>query len=293
MTETVGVRSKNREGMVTKKDKKSDNKGGKSTSKKVSVAKEPRKNKGINKTCEVTAVVQEGNKNTALESKRTSRKGKKNSSDATSVEEKNVQTACDGADHLANNSNTEFAQILDAEDLGKSSEGHKILKRSGESSKRAKKALSQRHRFGSNVITQRTETEIGCSSTDQKKKRLTFQSHSALSPPCNDKEVSCRHNKRTYEDNREKMPKKKVKFSIEAMTKENYDDNDEDTRIDQSFDVIQGARDQLEPKVPIKVDKSISSPSGCIFKKCDTSSTIHCAFCQSFEESEVHLSSEI
>ncbi|KAL8468583.1 hypothetical protein ACS0TY_031684 [Phlomoides rotata] len=284
VTETMGVRSNNREGRVKRKDKTSDNKGGTSTSKKVSVAKEPRKNKRTNKTCEVTAVVQEGNKDSPLNFKRTSIKGKKVPSDAASVEEKNVPTLCDATEHLANNSNPTIAQIIDSEDVGKSSEGGRNLKKSGKSNKRAKKALAQSQKFGSEIITQRTETEKGCSSTEQRNKGLISQSHTDLSPSCNEKEVLVRCNKRTYKEHREKMPNslKKVKFSIEGMSK----DNDEDKRMDQSFDDIQRARDQLEPALPGKDDKLISSPDDYDLLKCNRSSTIRCAFCQSFEESE-------
>lgn len=287
MTETIGVRSNNREG---RKDKNSDKRSGTRASKKVGVAKESRKNKITNKTREVTAVVQESNKDSSLDFKRTSRKSKKVPSDAASVEKKNVLAPCDGAEHLTNNRNTAFAQILDSEDLEKSCEGRSNLKKRGKSYKRNKKALAQPQKFGSEVITQRTETERGCSSTEQKNEGLISQSRTDLSAHCTEQEVPVRRNKRTYKGNKGKMPNsiKKVKFSVEGMSKDNYD---EDARIDQSFDDIQGARDQLEPEVPEKVDKVISSPNGCVLLKCNTPlSAIRCAFCQSSEESEVHLS---
>lgn len=318
MTETTtgpNLRCNDREGMGKRRrtDKTSNNKGGMRTSnKKVSDATELRKNKRAKKTiCEVTAVhtelgkvtyqdMLEGNKDSPLVLKGKSRESKKVLSDA-SVQEKNVLPLSDGTEPLANVNKTALAQVSASEDLGKSSEGCRKLNKSGKSNRSSKKTLAQPQKMGSKVKTRKSETGKGCLNREQHNEGLTSLSHANLSPLGNGKEVSDGRIKRTYKKNSKKMPNslKKVKFSVEGMSKDNYDGmslgaNDEDAMRDQSVQEIQGARDQLEMNVPAKIDKSISSLNGCVLLKCNTSpSTIYCAFCQSSEESEVHLSFEI
>ncbi|KAI3455958.1 hypothetical protein Pfo_012621 [Paulownia fortunei] len=298
----------NRKGLGKKRrmDKTSDNKGGtRASNKKVSDATEPRKSKRAKKTmCEVTAVhiesdkvtyqdMQERNKDNTWIFKGKPRRSKKVRSDA-SILEKNVLTLSDGIEPLANSNKTASAHVSASENLEKSSEGSCKLKKSGKSSKSSNKTLAEPQKFGSKVKTGKFETGKGYINTEQHNEFPISRSHTNLLPLGNDKEVSDRGITRTYKENSKKMPNslKKVKFSVEGMSKDNCDGmplsaNDEDAMRGQAFQEIQGSTDQLGMKLSATMDKENSSLNGRVLRKCNTSlSIIHCAFCQSSEESE-------
>lgn len=307
-TETVGP--KNRPTSIRGKGKRrtetSESKGGMRTSKRRVDANEPGKDKKAKKTCEATTVhvelsniinqdMEEGNKDTQLILKEKSRKGKKAPSDA-GVREKSVIALSDGIEPLANSKETTVTQVSVSENHGKSSKGCMKSKKSGESNKNFKKP-TQRLKSGSEEKTKKSVIGKEFLDTEQ----LISRSLTDPPPPRNDKGISDNCIKRNYVTNSRKSQSsvKKVKFSVEGMSKDNHDGialgaNDKDATRDHSFREIQDDRDQSDMKTPSKIDKSVSSLNGHVLLKCNTSpSTIYCAFCQSSEESEVHLSFEI
>lgn len=312
-TETVGP--KNRPTSIRGKGKRrrtetSESKGGMGTSKKRVDANEPGKDKKAKKTCEATTVhvelshitnqdMEEGNKDTALILKEKSRKGKKVLSDA-GVREKIVLALSDGIEPLANSKETTFTQVSASENHGKSSKGCMKSKKSGESNKNSKKP-TQRLKSGSEKKTKKSEIGKEFLDTEQDNEGLISRSLTNLPPPGNDEGISDNCIKRNCETNSRKLQRsvKKVKFSVEGLSKDSHDGialgaNDKDATRDHSFCDIQDDRDQSGMKTPSKIDKSVSSLKGHVLLKCNTSpSTIHCAFCQSSEESEVLLSFEI
>lgn len=269
-------------------------------------ANEPEKDKKAKRICKVTAVcaelgsvicqdMQEGNKDTPLIQQEKPRKGKKVLSDA-SVQEKYVLSLSDRGEPLADGKGVTFTQVSASENCGKSNEGHTNSTKICEDNRNSKQPKS-----GSKEKTKKSEYGKKGLDTVQDKEGSTSELRTNLDPPGIHEGISDRCIKSTYGKNGRKSPSslKKVKFSIESMCKDNHGDkalgaNEKDATRDHLFQEIQVERDPSDMKTPSKVGKSISSLNGHALLKCNTSpSTIRCAFCQSSEESEVHLSFEI
>ncbi|KAH6825657.1 hypothetical protein C2S53_017629 [Perilla frutescens var. hirtella] len=299
LTEIAGP--KNRPSCTRVKGKRrtetSESKGGMRTSNKKVNANEPEKDKKAKVPCNVTAVhdelgsityqdMEEVNKVTPLILKGKYRKGKKVVSDA-GVQEKNV------VEPLANKKETTCTQVSASEIHGKSNERCMESKKSGESNKDYKKP-TQRPKSGSNEKTTKSETGKESLNTEQDNEGLISQSLTNLRPPRNDEGISDRCIKRNYVKNSRKSSTsvKKVRLSVEGMSKDSHDDlsvgaNVKDATRDHTLKKIQDHRDQSGMKTPSKIDKSISSLNWHALLKCNTSpSTVHCAFCQTSEESE-------
>lgn len=303
-TETSGPNSEPNSTICKGKRKRteaSDSKGRMRTSKNKVNAKD-QKSKRI---CKVTAAPaelsnitdqdkEEGNKYAPLIQKGKSRKGKKVLSDA-GVQEN------DGVEPLANRKDTLFAQFSDSVIHKQNNEGRVKPQKTGEGNKSTMKS-TQRLKSGGLRKTQKSQSGMKCLDTEQGNEGMISQLLTDLHPPGNDREISDRCIKRSYEKNCKKLSSsvKKVKFCAESMSKDNHDGIALGANVKESckarghtFHKITDERDQSDMKTPSKID-SVSSRNGHVLLKCNTSpNAILCAFCQSSEESEVNLSSQI
>lgn len=280
----------------------SEGKDRRGTSNKKVNASEPAKDKSSKRICRVTAAPvelgniiyqdkEEGNKDTPLIKKGKSRKGKRVLSDA-GVQEN------DGVEPLANKKDTPFTQFSDSENHEQNNEGLVKSKKTGEGNQSSRKP-TQQQKSGSLRKTQKTEFGKKCLDTEQDNEGMNSRLLSDLHPPGNDEGISEKCIKKSHGNNCKKLSSsvKKVKFSAESMSKDNHDGialgaNVKDATRGLFLEILD-ERDQCDMKTPSKVD-SISSLNGHVLLKCNTSpSAILCAFCQSSEESEVHLSSQI
>ncbi|XP_057763935.1 protein BREAST CANCER SUSCEPTIBILITY 1 homolog [Salvia miltiorrhiza] len=298
-TETAGPQNRPKSTVgKRKRTETSESKGRMRTSNKKANSNEPEKDKKAKRISKVSAVdaglgnviyqdMQEGNKDTRLIQKGKSRKGKMVLSDAC-VQEKNVISLSDGGEPLENGKGVAFTHVSPSENSGNSNKGRTKSKKSGEDNKNSKKP-TQLPKSGSKEKTKK------CLDTDQDKEGLISERHTNLHPPGTNEEISDRCIKRKDGRTcRKAQPSslKKVKFSVESICNDNHDGkalgaNEKDATRDQSFQEIQVESDRSDMKTPSKVDKSTSSLSGHTLLKCNTSPrTIHCAFCQSSEESE-------
>ncbi|KAL1560489.1 protein BREAST CANCER SUSCEPTIBILITY 1 [Salvia divinorum] len=229
--------------------------------------------------------LQEGNNDTPLVQKGKSRKGKRVLFDA-SVQEKNVLS--DEVGPLANSKGEEFIQVSASENCGKSNEERTKLRKRGEDDKNFKKP-TQPPKSGSKEETENFEIGKKCLDIEQDKGGSVSQMLTNLHPPGMHEEISDGCVKRKYGNICRKSPSsgKTVKFTVEIMCKDNHDGkalgaNENDATRDHLIE-----RDRSDIKTPSKVDIPHCSLGRHALLKCNTSpSTIHCAFCQSSEESE-------
>lgn len=235
---------------------------------------------------------EEGDKQTPVTQKGKSRKGKKVLSDAVVQEN-------DGVEPLATRKDTPFTQLSESEIHERNNEGRVKSQKTGEGNKSSKKP-TQRLKSGSLRKTQKSDIGKKCLGTEQDNEGMVSRLLTDLHPPGSDGEISTRSIKRKSEKNCKKLSSsvKKVKFSAESMSKDKHDGialgaNVKDAARGHAFRKITDDRDQSDMKTPSKSD-SVSSLNGHVLLKCNTSpSGILCAFCQSSEESEVNLSSQI
>ncbi|GER24630.1 protein BREAST CANCER SUSCEPTIBILITY 1 homolog [Striga asiatica] len=273
------------------------------SNKKVSYSTENRKRKRARKSlCEETADhvepdtvttqdVSEGNKVNPSISKGKKRKSKKVFPGASSREEK-IPNVCDGAGPLPNYKDIMTPSISASENAEKSNKTESKLKMSGESCKSTTKRLSKREKFGSKVKHGNSRTGNGNMITEPVDKVLYPESGNKLMPVAS-KEVSSRGITSTSTEERGELPKsrKKVKFSSVGASKGNCDSltlNVDEKGVSRckSHQESEGVTEQIKSKVPAKMDKATSSLNGGVLLKCNTSTTFHCAFCKSSEESE-------
>lgn len=209
------------------------------------------------------------------------------------IKEKDVPSLLQGTDPLTNGKETASIHVTPSVNPQKSSERRRSSGRSDKSSNKTNKVLVQSKKWGGQIAA-KFETSKVLMNTEQPNDVSLSTPNANLMLSSYDNELPDRLVKRTYKKNSKKLLSslKKVKFSAD----DNHDGTpltakgDGATKV-QASEEIQGATNQTENKVLGRNDKSISSLDGRLLVKCSTSlGTSHCAFCQSSEESEVHLS---
>ncbi|KAL3616856.1 hypothetical protein CASFOL_039250 [Castilleja foliolosa] len=216
----------------------------------------------------------EGNKDDPLIFKGKHRKSKKAFTSNDCVQEKKNINLSDGTGPLPSSENNTSPYVSASEIFEKSREISSKLKKRGKSVKNSTKRLSQQ------------ENKDGSGESGTGNGNIITESNTNLLPFAND-EVLEMGTRRTSTGERIKIPKsaKKVKFSNERMSKNNS--NGVPSTVEEEAVMKCQMLQEIGVKVPTNMNKTISSSNGGVLLKCTaSSSTVHCAFCQSSEESK-------